>query len=62
MAVSVSRPAPLLPLSADERAVVARVVDSAPPLRPAVVAELSALIRPVAPFLERDRVTVGGVR
>lgn len=32
------------PLSVDERAVIARIVDQAPPLRPAVVAELSALI------------------
>lgn len=36
-------PAALLPLSAEERAVISRVVDPAPPLRPALVAELSAL-------------------
>lgn len=54
--------APLLPLSADERSIVARVVDSAPPLAPAVVAELSALIRPSDPYLDRFRVAVGGAR
>lgn len=32
------------PLSADERAIISRVVDSAPPLRPGIVAELSALL------------------
>jgi len=47
--------APLPPLSPDERAVVSRVVDSAPPLRPAVVAELAAILRPSDPFIERMR-------
>ncbi|WP_258186430.1 hypothetical protein [Microbacterium sp. PAMC21962] len=36
--------APLLPLSPDERDVITRVVDNAPPLRPATVAELAALL------------------
>ena len=40
MAVAV----PLLPLSPDERVIITRVVDPAPTLRPAVVAELAALI------------------
>lgn len=35
---------PIAPLSPDERAVVARVVDAAPPLRPGLVAEIAALI------------------
>lgn len=35
--------APIVPLTALEREVVARVVDTAPPLRPTAVAELSAL-------------------
>ncbi|WP_258524541.1 hypothetical protein [Microbacterium sp. SMR1] len=35
--------APLAPLSPDERAIVARVVDAAPPLRPALIAEIAAL-------------------
>lgn len=35
--------APIAPLSEDERRVVSRVVDSAPPLRPALVADLAAL-------------------
>lgn len=37
-------PAPLTPLSDAERAIVSRVVDTAPPLRPAVVSEIAALI------------------
>lgn len=36
--------APIAPLSPDEREIVARVVDAASPLRPAVVAELAALL------------------
>ncbi|MBP5802384.1 hypothetical protein J2D78_09845 [Microbacterium maritypicum] len=32
------------PLSLEERAVVSRVVDAAPTLRPATVAEISALL------------------
>ncbi|WP_194411411.1 hypothetical protein [Microbacterium cremeum] len=35
--------APVPPLSVDERVVISRVVDSAPPLRPALVAELAAI-------------------
>lgn len=35
--------APLAPLSSEERAIVSRVVDTAPPLRPALVAEIAAL-------------------
>ncbi|WP_404435241.1 hypothetical protein [Microbacterium aerolatum] len=34
----------IAPLSSDERDVVTRVVDSAPPLRPATVSELAALL------------------
>ena len=36
-------PAALAPLSPEVRAVISRVVDSAPPLRPATVADLAAL-------------------
>lgn len=35
--------ATIAPLSSDERAVIACVVDAAPPLRPAVVSELAAI-------------------
>lgn len=35
--------APIAPPSPAEREIISRVVDSAPPLRPALVAELSAL-------------------
>lgn len=37
-------PVPLLPLSPDERSVITRVVDAAPPLRPAIVEEIAALL------------------
>ena len=36
---------PIAPPSETERAILARVVDIAPPLRAAIVAELSALFR-----------------
>jgi len=36
------------PLSPEERAIVSRVVDVAPPLRPALVAEVAALFGGVA--------------
>ncbi|WP_275562774.1 hypothetical protein [Microbacterium aoyamense] len=35
--------APLAPLSLEERAIISRVVDDAPPLRPAIVSDLAAL-------------------
>lgn len=35
--------APIAPLSSDERAIVSRVVDAAPPLRPALVSQLAAI-------------------
>lgn len=38
-----THPAPIAPPTPAERAIITRVVDPAPPLRPAVVAELSAL-------------------
>ena len=34
---------PVAPPSAAERAIISRVVDAAPPLRPTVVAEIAAL-------------------
>lgn len=40
MAIAVTLP----PLSAEERNVIARIVDAAPPLTPSTVAELSALL------------------
>lgn len=35
---------PLLPLSLEERRVVTPIVDNAPPLRPAIVEEIAALL------------------
>lgn len=36
---------PLAPLSPEEREIIRSAVDQAPPLRPALVAELAALFR-----------------
>lgn len=55
--------APLSPLSPEERSVVSRVVDAAPPLRPPAVAEVATLLgRPRDPFVESFRGAIGGAR
>ncbi|GAB3410967.1 hypothetical protein GCM10027515_31930 [Schumannella luteola] len=59
--MSVAIPAPT-PLTADERAVIARVVDQAPPLTESTRSRLSALLRQPDGFAEAARAAFRGER
>jgi hypothetical protein len=54
-------PAPLAPLSPEERDIVTRVVDAAPPISAGTAAEIKALLAPSDPFVDRFRSILRGV-